>query len=46
MVPRDVEALAKPVFMRILVVCVRSSTIIVSSAVAGRANGHINDYFG
>lgn len=43
-VPRDVDALAKPVLIRIFVVCVLNSTRIVSSAVAGRANGHMNDY--
>lgn len=43
MVPRDVDAEARPVFNKIFVVCVRNSTITFSSGSAERANGHIND---
>lgn len=43
MVPRDVDVDANPVFRSIFVVCVRSSRITLSSEVAGRANGHMND---
>lgn len=43
-IPRDVDIVDNPVFIRIFVVCVRSSTVKFSSDVAGRANGHINVY--
>lgn len=43
MVPRDVDVDANPVFRSIFVVCVRSSRMTLSSEVAGRANGHMND---
>lgn len=43
-IPRDVDAVANPVFSRIFVVCVRSSSMTFSSDVAARANGHMNDW--
>lgn len=43
-VPRDVDADARPVRRRIFVVCVRSSTIMLSSGDADRANGQTNDW--
>ena len=41
MAPLDEDGDVRPVFRRIFVVCERSSTVMVSSGVAARANGQM-----